>query len=150
MLERAWKKVYQSDLENIASEMKETVKKPAVIILSGPVGAGKTTFTKKFVGGKVDKMSSPTYSIVNESGNVAHADFYRLEDPEEIIHLELSLYLENKDFFLVEWGKKFIKDITRHAGVDFLYYELVIEINESSSPEVDIPSRNFLLYRLDV
>ncbi|EQC46396.1 tRNA threonylcarbamoyl adenosine modification protein YjeE [Bacteriovorax sp. BSW11_IV] len=150
MLERSWKKVFESDLENIASELKETVKKPAVIILSGPVGAGKTTFTKKFVGGRADAMSSPTYSIINENGNVAHADFYRLEEPEEIIHLELSLYLENKDFFLVEWGKKYVRDISRHVSIDFSFYEMVIEINEANEDSNTVSSRNFLLHKLDV
>ena len=49
-LVRAWKKVLESDLANIALEMKEVIEPPSVIILDGPVGAGKTTFTKIFLG----------------------------------------------------------------------------------------------------
>ena len=46
---RAWKKVLVSDLGNIAIEMKEVIQPPSVIILDGPVGAGKTTFAKIFL-----------------------------------------------------------------------------------------------------
>ena len=93
---RSWKKVLESDLANIATELKEVVQPPCVIILDGPVGAGKTTFTRAFL----DKASatSPTYSIINEVDNIVHADLYRIEKKEELIHLEIPMYLEEKDY----------------------------------------------------
>ena len=48
---RIWKKVLEQDLEYIVSEIKELIEKPAVMILSGAVGAGKTTFVQGFAGG---------------------------------------------------------------------------------------------------
>ena len=41
---------------------------------------------------------SPTYSIVNENRDPP-TDFYRIESSEEILHLELPLYAENKNYF---------------------------------------------------
>ena len=136
---RTWKKVLESDLANMAVEMKEVVEPPSVIILDGPVGAGKTTFTKIFLDRK--GTSSPTYSIINEVDNLLHADLYRIEKKEELIHLEIPMYLEEKDYFLIEWGMPYLHQLQRIIGDEFKYYQLKIEINENNS-------RNFLLTKL--
>ena len=136
---RTWKKVLESDLANMAVEMKEVVEPPSVIILDGPVGAGKTTFTKIFLDRK--GTSSPTYSIINEVDNLLHADLYRIEKKEELIHLEIPMYLEEKDYFLIEWGMPYLHQLQRIIGDEFKYYQLKIEINENNS-------RNFLLTKI--
>jgi tRNA threonylcarbamoyladenosine biosynthesis protein TsaE len=136
---RTWKKVLESDLANIATEMKEVIEPPSVIILDGPVGAGKTTFTKIFLDRK--GTSSPTYSIINEVDNLLHADLYRIEKKEELIHLEIPMYLEEKDYFLIEWGMPYLTQLQRIIGDEFKYYQLKIDINENNS-------RNFLLTKL--
>ncbi len=136
---RAWKKVMESDLANIALEMKEVVEPPSVIILEGPVGAGKTTFIKIFLDKK--STNSPTYSIINEVDNFLHADLYRIEKREELIHLEIPMYLEEKDYFLIEWGMPYVHELQRIIGDEFKYYQLKIEINENNS-------RNFLLTKI--
>lgn len=136
---RTWKKVLESDLVNIATEMKEVIEPPSVIILDGPVGAGKTTFTKIFLDRK--GTSSPTYSIINEVDNLLHADLYRIEKKEELIHLEIPMYLEEKDYFLIEWGMPYLHQLQRIIGDEFKYYQLKIEINENNS-------RNFLLTKI--
>ncbi|MDD0853204.1 tRNA (adenosine(37)-N6)-threonylcarbamoyltransferase complex ATPase subunit type 1 TsaE [Halobacteriovorax sp. GB3] len=144
---REWKKVFESDLENLASELKETVDTPAVIILSGPVGAGKTTFTKHFISfDSKNEIQSPTYSLINEFGDCAHADLYRLESKEDIVHLEIELYLEGKTFFLVEWGMDYARELSRHVPYEFSFYELALSINNGTDQE----SRNFLLSKLDL
>jgi tRNA threonylcarbamoyladenosine biosynthesis protein TsaE len=114
---RTWKKVLESDLANIATEMKEVIEPPSVIILDGPVGAGKTTFTKIFLDRK--GTSSPTYSIINEVDNLLHADLYRIEKKEELIHLEIPMYLEEKDYFLIEWGMPYLTQLQRIIGDEF-------------------------------
>ena len=146
---REWKKTLESDLESIIYELKDFLETPAIIILSGDVGVGKTTFTKKFVKQMVgDKLAfSPTYSIINELGDVVHADFYRLQDAEEIVHLELSMYLEDKEYFLVEWGKPYLREILAEASDDFKVYEIEFEMNESKSQD-DSASRNLKLIDL--
>jgi tRNA threonylcarbamoyladenosine biosynthesis protein TsaE len=145
-LVRVWKKVLESDLENLGLELKEAVETPAVIILTGPVGAGKTTFVQRFLG-QGSSTQSPTYSIVNEIGDVAHADFYRVESDEDIEHLELSFYLEDKNYFLVEWGRPFLKELERSLSVDFSYFELEISVNTDKNPQSNEPSRNFSLHK---
>ena len=145
---KVWKKVSESDLASVASELKDILEKPSVIILSGEVGVGKTTFTKEFIGNSGD-VHSPSYSLINEVGNFAHADFYRIEDSEEIIHLEVSLYLEGKDFFLVEWGLPYITELRKEVDDHFDFFELHLDINQdvADRPE-NTPTRNFILYHM--
>jgi tRNA threonylcarbamoyladenosine biosynthesis protein TsaE len=130
-LVRAWKKVLESDLGNIANEMKEVIEPPSVIIFDAPVGAGKTTFAKIFLDKK--KGSSPTYSIINEVDNILHADLYRIEKKDELLYLEIPMYLEEKDYFLIEWGMPYLNELRRIIGDEFKYYQLKIEINENNS-----------------
>lgn len=136
---RVWKKVLESDLANIVTELKEVVQPPCVIILDGLVGAGKTTFTRAFL--ERNEAPSPTYSLINEVDNIVHADLYRIEKKEELIHLEIPMYLEEKDYVLIEWGMPYLRELQRIVGDEFKYYQLKIEINEQKS-------RNFFLNQI--
>jgi tRNA threonylcarbamoyladenosine biosynthesis protein TsaE len=136
---RAWKKVLESDLVNIVTELKEVAQPPCVIILDGPVGAGKTTFTRAFLN-KLE-APSPTYSLINEVDNVVHADLYRIEKKEELLHLEIPMYLEEKDYVLIEWGMPYLRELQMIIGFEFKFYQLKIEINEQLT-------RNFTLSKL--
>ena len=152
---REWKKVFEQDLDYIVSEFKDSLNTPALILLEGPVGAGKTTFMKLFVDsvssgvddGEEKQVLSPTYSLIQDVGRVAHADFYRIQEREEIMHLELPLYLEEKDYFVIEWGKKFLKEVLKDVDQTFNIYCLNVAINEEhlSPSDNSTPSRNFKL-----
>jgi len=136
---RAWKKVLESDLANLAIELKEVVQPPCVIILDGPLGAGKTTFTRAFI--ERPEAPSPTYSLINEIENIIHADLYRIEKKEELIHLEIPMYLEEKDYFLIEWGMPYLNELQKIISDEFKFYQLKIEINEQKT-------RNFYLNKI--
>ena len=142
-----WKKVLEQDLDYVCEELKEILSSKSCIILTGEVGAGKTTLTQHFMKNQIeDDILSPTYSLIHESGVYAHADFYRIEDPEEIIHLEMSLYSEGKEYFLIEWGIEYLKEIKSQLGDQFKFYELKVNIN--SSEEKAEHSRDIDLYEL--
>jgi tRNA threonylcarbamoyladenosine biosynthesis protein TsaE len=142
---RQWKKVLLSDLSYVAFELKEVIEKPSVIILNGIVGAGKTTFVKSFL--EDSKVTSPTYSVINETVDAVYADFYRLKDISEISALEIPLYLEGKNYFLVEWGEKFLRPLTREIPEEFNFYFLDIVIHQPISPEQS-EARDFFLFSL--
>jgi tRNA threonylcarbamoyladenosine biosynthesis protein TsaE len=143
---REWKKVYKSDLSYIVYELKDLAKVPAMIILEGDLGAGKTTFTQAFVGDS--ETLSPTYSILSECKNFLHADLYRIEKNEEILQLELPGYLEDKQYFFVEWGMKFARRLLRELPENYTSYLLEISINENTTDSPEGPSRNFSVYSL--
>ena len=92
---REWKKVYKSDLSYIVYELKDLAKVPAMVILDGDLGAGKTTFTQAFVGDA--EILSPTYSILSENKGILHADLYRIEKNEDI--LQPMIQPENLEIF---------------------------------------------------
>jgi tRNA threonylcarbamoyladenosine biosynthesis protein TsaE len=143
---REWKKVYRSDLPYIVYELKDLAKVPAMIILEGALGAGKTTFTQFFVGEK--EILSPTYSILSENKNIIHADFYRIEKNEEVLQLEIPLYLEDKQYFFVEWGMKFARRLVRELPENWTPYLLEININPGAGDNEEGPSRNFVFSTL--
>jgi tRNA threonylcarbamoyladenosine biosynthesis protein TsaE len=140
---RSWKKVFENDLPYVVSELKESINHPAMIILTGEMGTGKTTFARSF--SKNEKLQSPTYAILAETKTILHADFYRIQTPDEIIHLELAPALEGKEYFLVEWGKKYLRDLFRVLDEKFTAYELTITANSHTG---DKTSRNYTLEKL--
>ena len=145
---KVWRKVSEQDLETVATELKMILEKPSVIILSGEVGVGKTTFTKKFVGFQ-GAVHSPSYSLINEVGDVAHADLYRIECSEDLIHLEVSLYLEGKEYFMVEWGLPFVNELRKEVDERFDFFELHLDINHNIDNLIEeTPTRTFTLYKL--
>jgi tRNA threonylcarbamoyladenosine biosynthesis protein TsaE len=143
---REWKKVFKSDLSYIVYELKDLAKVPSMIILEGDLGAGKTTFTQAFIGD--GEILSPTYSILSECKNFLHADLYRIEKNEEILQLELPGYLEEKQYFFVEWGMKFARRLNRELPENYSSYLIEITVNEGSSDSTDSFSRNFSLFSL--
>ncbi|MHC5227147.1 tRNA (adenosine(37)-N6)-threonylcarbamoyltransferase complex ATPase subunit type 1 TsaE [Enterococcus sp. LJL99] len=80
-----------------------------VIILSGDLGAGKTTFTKSLaLGLGIEQMiKSPTYTIIREyqTGRLPlyHMDVYRIGG--EADELGLEEYFEGDGVSVVEWGQ---------------------------------------------
>jgi len=77
------------------------------VLLTGPLGAGKTAFTRGIAEGlgcDPDDVSSPTFTIVQEYGGpvrLQHVDLYRLA-PKEIDDLALEDLWENS-VLVVEW-----------------------------------------------
>ncbi len=79
----------------------------AVVLLEGPLGAGKTAFVRGLaegVGCDADEVSSPTFTVVQEYRGrvrVEHVDLYRLT-PVEVDDLALDDLLEGA-VVAVEW-----------------------------------------------
>jgi len=82
-----------------------------VLVLEGPLGAGKTSFVQGLARGlKITAVvNSPTYTIVKEySGRLPlyHFDLYRLEEAEELWELGLDEYLSSGGICALEWGER--------------------------------------------
>jgi tRNA threonylcarbamoyladenosine biosynthesis protein TsaE len=87
-----------------------------VLLLSGDLGAGKTTFAQGFgrALGVDEPVTSPTFTLVRQyelpigpSGvrTLLHADVYRLDRLGEIADLGLGQLVEDGGVALVEWGE---------------------------------------------
>jgi len=73
---------------DLAASLAPLARRGDVIGLVGPLGAGKTTFARSFIGalGGTDLVPSPTWSLVEQhaagAGDVWHFDLHRLERAE--------------------------------------------------------------------
>ncbi|MAR43263.1 MAG: tRNA (adenosine(37)-N6)-threonylcarbamoyltransferase complex ATPase subunit type 1 TsaE [Flavobacteriaceae bacterium] len=84
-----------------------------ILCLEGRMGSGKTTFIKSICTNLnvVDKISSPTFSLINEyktiNGDlIYHFDFYRIENKEEALNLGVEEYFYSPNLCLIEWASK--------------------------------------------
>jgi tRNA threonylcarbamoyladenosine biosynthesis protein TsaE len=142
---REWKKVYENDLDHLVNEFRDSLTEKAVVILDGSMGAGKTTFVKKCL--EEDTGMSPTYSILSECGDILHADFYRIESDEDVLHLEMGMYIEDKSLFMVEWGRKYIHRIEKEIPDDFSFY--LLEIDMINDDKIGKGRRNYRLSEIE-
>ena len=118
------------DTKKIGKVFSKVLAAGDIVLLDGELGAGKTTFISGAAQGLklVDSLSSPSFTILNiykvdRNKKLVHADFYRLESIDEILHtgIEDYLYSEN-NYVFVEWGSK-IKDYlkTGYVEIEFKY-----------------------------
>jgi tRNA threonylcarbamoyladenosine biosynthesis protein TsaE len=89
-----------------------------LVVLSGPLGAGKTTLAQG-IGrglGVTSAVLSPTFVIarVHRDGRVplVHVDAYRLSSIDEVDDLDLDASLE-ESVTLVEWGEGLVEGLAR-------------------------------------
>lgn len=81
-----------------------------VVALTGGLGAGKTTLARAILAalGHTGEVPSPTFTIIETYDApslalpVVHADFYRLQHPDEVAEIGLDDYREGA-VLLAEW-----------------------------------------------
>jgi tRNA threonylcarbamoyladenosine biosynthesis protein TsaE len=81
-----------------------------LILLSGDLGAGKTTLTKGIVSGlgaaQEEEVTSPTFTLVHKYGDgrrVYHVDLYRIGDLHDLETLGLEDIFTENAVVIVEW-----------------------------------------------
>ncbi len=83
----------------------------AVILLRGPLGAGKTTLVDGFAQALgAGRATSPTFVIAHSysGGRIPlwHVDLYRIDDEKDVADLDLAQYLSDDAITLVEWPER--------------------------------------------
>lgn len=94
----------EAELRGLASDLGQAWAPGDVVLLSGPLGAGKTTFVRGYVEGlgHTEPVRSPTFNLVQVFETrppVMHADLYRVQGAQG---LGLEDYLQTHVCF-VEW-----------------------------------------------
>ena len=103
----------EAETETVGQHVGAALAVGRVLLLNGPLGAGKTAFTRGVVrglGGDVDAVSSPTFTLVQEYGGrtpVVHVDLYRLAD-NEVDDLALEERLDTA-VVIVEWPERWLR-----------------------------------------
>lgn len=96
---------------DLAKAFAKVLKPPMVVLLTGDLGAGKTTFVKDvvFALGCEDLVTSPTFTLLNTYNAkfpVYHFDMYRLSSAEEAMNVGFEEYFDKNTLdgvCFVEW-----------------------------------------------
>ena len=102
-----------AEAATIGSALGKALRAGDVILLSGDLGAGKTTLARGILQqrGLVGDAPSPSFAIVQPYAPpevdlpIAHVDLYRIEDPAELMELGLEDYLYD-GALLIEWPER--------------------------------------------
>ena len=82
-----------------------------VLLLSGGLGAGKTTFSRGLITALsgADEVPSPTYTLLQTYEGAAfpiyHFDLYRIDTPQEVWELGIEEALD-EGLSLIEWPQR--------------------------------------------
>ncbi len=105
----------EAALEELAFRVAGVLEAGDVVVLSGEVGAGKTTFVRAAARslGVTERVTSPTYQLARgyeglKDGRrifVNHLDLYRLEGIENADVLELDDYIDPHAVTFIEWAE---------------------------------------------
>jgi tRNA threonylcarbamoyladenosine biosynthesis protein TsaE len=94
-------------------EIGQRLKPPVLVLLSGDLGAGKTTLTKGIARGfgaaQEDEVTSPTFTLVHKYDHgvcVYHVDLYRITSPRDFETLGLEDIFDETAIVIVEWPEK--------------------------------------------
>ena len=100
----------EAETADLAARLAPRLAPGDAILLSGPVGAGKSAFARALIRARLGdpgaEVPSPTFTLVQTYGEgesaLWHADLYRLSHPDEVAELGLLAALEEA-ICLVEW-----------------------------------------------
>ena len=110
---REWTTHSSEETIQLGREIGRALTPPALILLSGDLGAGKTTLTKGIASGMgaaaEDEVTSPTFTLVHKyegRSRVYHVDLYRIADSHDLETLGLEDIFNEAAVVIVEWPDK--------------------------------------------
>lgn len=94
-----------------AVKISKLLKKGAIVLLNGDMGAGKSVFARGVIQSLGYKLpvTSPTFTLMNEYNTtpvVCHFDLYRLDTPEQLYDIGYDEYIYSDNISLIEWSEK--------------------------------------------
>ncbi|SEW43342.1 tRNA threonylcarbamoyladenosine biosynthesis protein TsaE [Cognatiyoonia koreensis] len=94
---------------NLAGGLAPLLQVGDVLLLSGPVGAGKSFFCRALIRARThtrEDIPSPTFTLVqtypHPDGDIWHCDLYRLSHPDDVLELGLEEAFSDA-ICLIEW-----------------------------------------------
>jgi tRNA threonylcarbamoyladenosine biosynthesis protein TsaE len=109
-----WTSQESGETFNLGSQVGEQLRGGEILLLSGPLGAGKTILVKgiaKALGIDPEEVTSPSFTLVNiHTGRLVlyHVDLYRLDEGASAAHaVDLDELLMNEQAVLIiEWAER--------------------------------------------
>ena len=97
---------------NLGKKLSQKLNPQSIVLLQGPIGAGKTSFVQGIAKGLSisEEITSPTFALSHHynSGKIPliHIDLYRLENiisAKEFFYSEEEEALQKKAILVIEW-----------------------------------------------
>jgi tRNA threonylcarbamoyl adenosine modification protein YjeE len=100
----------EEELDKFAAAFARHLRPGDVVALGGPVGSGKSTLVRSIVRALhgTDQSASPSFTFRHRyDGNppIEHIDFFRIDDPRELVELGLEEALDGDSIALIEWWR---------------------------------------------
>lgn len=103
------------ETKNIAEEFAKILKGGEIFVLSGDLGAGKTTFIQGLAKGLgiKNEITSPTFVLMKQyrgdNLQLVHIDCYRIENPKSLSELGLDeIFEDEQNIAVIEWGERIL------------------------------------------
>ncbi|MET0790725.1 MAG: tRNA (adenosine(37)-N6)-threonylcarbamoyltransferase complex ATPase subunit type 1 TsaE [Polyangiaceae bacterium] len=116
--------------QKLAQLVAPSLRASDLLILSGPLGSGKTFFVRALCRAlglpQSQRVASPTFTLVHEHDTepaLSHADLYRLNGPDQVRELGLDAQRDDGRILLVEWGEPYLEQL----GGDALLLTLALD-----------------------
>ncbi|RKX24978.1 MAG: tRNA (adenosine(37)-N6)-threonylcarbamoyltransferase complex ATPase subunit type 1 TsaE [Candidatus Zixiibacteriota bacterium] len=128
----------EEQTEALAQKLSVSFVAGDVLVLSGSLGSGKTTFVRGLVsarGVSEDAVRSPSYAFVNEYASdppLYHFDLYRLGNTSELQEIGWDEYLGRAGITVVEWGERAAEMLPDR------YYHVKFAIRDEHERQIDI------------
>ena len=125
------------ETRKLGERLAEELRPGDVILLEGPLGAGKSEFARGVARGLgvTETVTSPSFTILNvyTSGRIPlyHFDWYRLESSEELYEMGMDEYLGGEGAAAVEWPER----CPEALPADFLMIEILPEGRKGGPPD---------------
>ena len=126
-----------NDFKKAAIAIFSQIQNGDILLLSGPVGAGKTEFVKTIANqNQCRAVASPTFAFHHHYQGMRsfqHWDLYRIEDADELESTGFWDLIQNNEIFFIEWPEKLN---LQWLPLDRRIYLLKIEIKSETAREL--------------
>ena len=115
---------------NLGVKLSQKLNPQSIVLLQGPIGAGKTSFVKGIAEGLSisEHVTSPTFSLSNHyySGTISliHIDLYRLDNSsaaQEFFLLEEQEANQNEAILVIEWPQLIEPILSNYWKIEISY-----------------------------